>query len=185
MKDGKVVRLEGEGAQTKGIKLIHSHKTVRKQKSGVQMWEVALDQDTQTCLIHLPRTHSHFFSRSFSFSFSSSPWNDGSNSPLFSPSLSLHPPPFLSYIFSNYFLFLSSLPWEVKRSDLFFALSLPFSFPCQSLYLYLYFHAELWWMWRAVYGGMFFNLLPLTKAIQLASHCLNDFGIALVKCYLW
>lgn len=129
------------------------------------------------------------FSHSFPISFSSFLWNDRSNSPLFlffPLSLFIYPlfiPLFLQL------LSLSSLRWGSNRPDLFsfvfFLFLFPHLFPCRSLYLCLCLHAVSWWMWRAVYRGMFFNLLLLTKTIQLASHCLSNLKTALVKCYLW
>lgn len=67
----------------------------------------------------------------------------------------------------------------VKISFSFLCLRRQYLQPCSCVL------AAQWWMWRALLRGVFFNPLLLTKTFQLASHCLSNLRIALVKCYLW
>lgn len=65
------------------------------------------------------------------------------------------------------------------------ALSFPPYISCRSLKPPVCFPTAYWLMWHAVYEGLFFNHPQLTWTIQLATYCLSNLTIALVKCYLW
>ena len=132
------------------------------------------------------------FPHSFSISFSSSLRNDGSNSPLFPPSPSLsHPLPHFFFYYHTLPLTTCSLRWEAIRLTSFSLAILLFSPPRLRFFFLLLISISVLVSSRCAVmdvtcgvrgeGGMFFNLPPLPKTIQLASHCLNNSRIALVK----
>ena len=151
------------------------------------------DTDARGCLIHLPRMHAHFSFLIHFQSLSHHPCETMDLIPHCFPRLHLFLILYPTFFFYYHTLPLTtcSLRWEAIRLTSFSLAILLFSPPRLRFFFLLLISISVLVSSRCAVmdvtcgvrgeGGMFFNLPPLPKTIQLASHCLNNSRIALVK----